>query len=80
MTRIVRRPIQIESWCAHVPQQFRDKGTLHRVADWLEVLREMGNWWEGEGERWMIRVMTVDGQIFDLESSDGQWWLYKVWD
>ncbi|MCL6631528.1 MAG: hypothetical protein K6T63_02755 [Alicyclobacillus herbarius] len=80
MTRIVRRPIEVERWYQDLPYQFWDHGTLHQVVDWLDDWSEMGNWWDGEGERQMIRVWTKDGQIFDLEASDGKWWLYKVWD
>jgi hypothetical protein len=80
VTRIVRRRISIESWRGEDPETFRDGDVLRQVEDWIDAWREMGNWWEGEGPRRIVRVVTVDGQVFDLECADDEWWIYKVWD
>lgn len=84
MTRIVRRPIFVSAWRADIPHYFEEKNSNfrseHEVDCVLDGWSEMGEWWNGETERQVIRVLTVDNSIFDLEQLDGQWFIYKVWD
>jgi len=41
---------------------------------------EAGEWWDGEGERTVYRVLSERGSLFELELRDGQWRLYREYD
>lgn len=80
MTRIVRRPIEVESWRDGHPHRFRDGASTHIVRDILDRWVEMGEWWNGEGQRTLLRVLTADEDMYDLESDQESWFIYRVWD
>ena len=80
MTRIVSRPIAVKQWRNHEPLSFVDGEETHVILNVLDRWMEMGDWWNGEGERQMIRVWTNQSALFDLECTSGQWFIYKVWD
>ncbi|MDQ0188890.1 hypothetical protein JI721_02580 [Alicyclobacillus cycloheptanicus] len=80
MTRIVRRQVEAAAETSGKLLWFRDDQAVRFVVDIIDTWSEMGAWWNGEGERHVQRVLTDDGGVFDVESADGQWWLYRVWD
>lgn len=80
VARIVHRPIIIESWQQERPMCFRDGAVQHRVAMVIDGWLEMGEWWNGEGERQVIRVLTEADGVYDIERVADQWFLYRVWD
>ncbi|WAH35785.1 DUF6504 family protein [Alicyclobacillus dauci] len=80
MSRIVRRPVAVYRWNGDEPQVFSDRDTQHTVVEVLDRWVEMGNWWQGEGERQMIRVWTNLNALLELELEGGQWYIYKAWD
>lgn len=80
MTRIVRRPIQVDEWQNHFPAAFWNGKEFHRVVAYVDSWVETGLWWKGEGTRQMLRVYTDLHQVFDLEGCEKNWVIYKVWD
>ncbi len=59
---------------------FRDGDTVHHVKQIIDSWAEMGDWWNGEGERHVLRVETLDFGIYDIERAQEQWFLYRIWD
>lgn len=80
MTRLVNRPITIEAWQQDIPMCFRDGTRLHHVTEIVDSWIEMGEWWNGEGERKVFRVRTTEEGWYDIEHTQDTWFLYRVWD
>ena len=81
MTRLVRRPIQVDRREKGLPLGFQDGKVHHRVQMVLDQWIEVGEWWNGEGRKQVWRVWTNQGGLFDLEcSKDEQWFIYRIWD
>lgn len=80
MTRIVGKEILVETQHG-IPRAFLFRGQ-HVVMDVLDRWVETGDWWRGQADREMFRVLTRDGGVFELERSidSDAWRLYKVWD
>lgn len=57
------------------------RGRRLRVLECLEEWYEMGRWWDGEGERRFVRVLTEAG-IYELglDVATGRWQLYRILD
>jgi hypothetical protein len=53
---------------------------VHEVREVIDRWLEMGNWWEGEGSRKLLRVLTEENFVFDLEGTGQGWYIYRVWD
>lgn len=79
MARLVHRPIAVE-WKQGNPMCFRDGDRLHRVVEVVDGWLEMGDWWNGEGERTVFRVRTEEEGWYDIEGIDDDWFVYRVWD
>jgi hypothetical protein len=80
MSRLVHRRIEVERWVDDEPHTFSDGGQRHQVAEVLDRWIEMGEWWKGEGVRKLLRVVTSEHGIYDLEYTGDEWFIYKVWD
>ncbi|WP_035485339.1 hypothetical protein [Alicyclobacillus contaminans] len=80
MSRIVQRPIRIHRWRNGKPLCFSDGPVVHRVREVIDSWSEMGNWWDGEGGRTMLRVWTDAEAAFDLECVEERWFIYRIWD
>ncbi|WAH38631.1 hypothetical protein [Alicyclobacillus dauci] len=83
MSRIVNRPIHVNRIDDEGrPLSYTDaKGIEHRIRDYLDQWREMGDWIRGEGERVMYRVLTADMAMVELEHRwDDAWIVYRVFD
>ncbi|SFU37729.1 hypothetical protein SAMN05421543_101360 [Alicyclobacillus macrosporangiidus] len=80
VSRLVNRPIQVHGLCGEIPQVFRDGGKWHRVDCVIDRWIEMGDWWADQGPRVVVRVLTEDQALFDLEFVDERWFIYRVWD
>lgn len=80
MTRLVHRPIEIQSWQNGEPDCFIDGDAVHKVSEIVDRWVEMGRWWEGEGSRRLLRVLTEQRSLFDIECNQQNWFIYRVWD
>ena len=78
---LIDRPVPVEPDDRGYPRRFFWH-RWYRVAEVLEEWREAGAWWDGEAERVVVRVLTGEGAVFELERLEGQpgWRLYKVYD
>ena len=52
-----------------------------KVLECLEEWYETGRWWDGEGEKRFVRVLTEAG-IYELgfDVATGRWQLYRILD
>jgi hypothetical protein len=80
VTKIVHRPIDVQSWREGNPYSFRDGNALHIIEDVIDKWIEMGEWWNDEGSRTILRVLTLEQDLYDLECSELNWFIYRVWD
>ncbi|WAH40807.1 DUF6504 family protein [Alicyclobacillus fastidiosus] len=80
MSRIVRRPVAVCKWRDEEPEAFVDHDEVHTILEVLDRWMEMGDWWQGEGERKMLRVWTDHNALLELECTRQAWYIYKVWD
>ncbi|GEO25630.1 hypothetical protein AAC03nite_14150 [Alicyclobacillus acidoterrestris] len=80
MSRIVRQPIAVCRWQADDPVAFVHRGEVHTIVEILDRWVEMGDWWQGEGERKLLCVWTDHNALFELECTKQSWFVYKVWD
>lgn len=80
MPRLVSRPVTVKAQRGR-PFAFSFQGS-HRVARLLEEWREAGEWWRGDGEKRVFRVVDEAGGMFELlfDMKDSRWSLEKVYD
>ncbi|HEY8552294.1 MAG TPA: DUF6504 family protein [Thermaerobacter sp.] len=78
---LIGKPVPVETDDHGRPCRFFWR-RWHRVTCVLDEWREAGAWWDGEGERWVVRLLTEEGGVFELERGAGssRWVLYKVYD
>lgn len=76
----MHRPIEVQSWQHCDPAVFRDRELTYEICFVIDKWKETGEWWSGEGVRRVLRVMTQDASLFDLECINQSWFIYKVWD
>lgn len=77
--RIIDRPIVVTTGADGVPRQFTYRGR-QRVGAVVDRWTEAGEWWDGDRERVIYRILSERGGMFELELRDGQWRLYKEYD
>lgn len=72
------RVVTVEGVPAHVLW----RGRWFKVARVLDVWRDVGRWWAGEGEKIFFRLELVPGIIGELyyEVVTKRWCWYKVYD
>jgi hypothetical protein len=80
VSRLVHREVQVQSWRDGEPECFVDGDVVHRVSQVVDRWLEMGNWWDGEGPRTVLRVLTETQFLFDLECVQQRWYIYRIWD
>ena len=83
MTREVDEPILVEEMAAgHYPRRFTWREHSFEVVEAGGMWRLRGRWWEGEGEREFVRVVTTSEICFDLcwQESTASWQVHKVYD
>ncbi|MEA3400576.1 MAG: DUF6504 family protein [Armatimonadota bacterium] len=83
MTKSIGEPIEIATIGGdRCPDAFTWRGRRYRVVETGGTWRLLGRWWEGDGERCFLRVMTEAGKCFDLcrYAATDQWHVYRVWD
>ena len=83
MTKSVEEPIVVRAMAGdRYPSAFTWRERSFRVVEVGGTWRLVGRWWEGDGERHFVRVVTDAGKCFDLcrYKSTGQWHVHKVYD
>lgn len=80
VTKIVHRPIVVERWREGEPYAFSDGQEVHTIQAVIDKWMEMGEWWNDEGSRTLMRVLTVGQELYDLEYNVPHWFIYRVWD
>ncbi|HHW14725.1 MAG TPA: hypothetical protein GXX28_07305 [Firmicutes bacterium] len=91
--RLLDVPLQVQADPRGRLQGFLWRGRRYRVAERLDLWREVGAWWEGEPEKTFFVVRTDPPGVFELyctacSAVSGQaagqerlaWRLYKVYD
>lgn len=62
------------------PLFFTYDRTRYRVAQVLDSWKETGEWWEGEKESTVWRLLTAKGGVVELYQYPDQWVLYRMLD
>ena len=63
---LIGKPVPVEVDEQGYPRRFFWR-RWYQVSEILDEWREVGTWWEGEEERLVVRVLTAEGAIFELE-------------
>ena len=83
MTRAISEPILVREMAdGHYPRRFHWRDQDFQVVEVGGAWRLLGRWWEGDGERSFVRVITDTGVCLDLchYKSTDQWHVHKVHD
>lgn len=81
MARLIDRRVPVQAAPDGTPLWFTYR-RRRRVVRVLDTWREIGEWWDGRGERTVYRVEAEGGGVFELDHRprDGGWFLYKAYD
>ncbi|MEN6343850.1 MAG: DUF6504 family protein [Armatimonadia bacterium] len=87
MGKLINEPIQVTRQPSlferdPLPRRFTWRGRDYLIATLGGEWRELGRWWEGEGERRYLRAVTSRGMTVDLcqDLKTGQWTVAEVQD
>jgi hypothetical protein len=82
MSRLIDERVVIESGSDGLPSRFAWRQRWHRISDVLEAWRDIGCWWNGEGEKEFYLFQADTGGIYELyhDCRLQQWHLYRVLD
>jgi hypothetical protein len=83
MTKTLDEPILVRDTVeGRYPRLFTWREQAFEVMEAGGTWRLMGRWWEGEGERRFVRVLTDRGICFDLcwQETTASWHVHKVYD
>ena len=82
MSKFIDKPIEVKSSEENCLFHFRYNGRWIRISQTLELWKDTGTWWNGEPEKIFHRVESSDGSLYELyqDSSNGSWFLYRVYD
>lgn len=83
MSRLIDRPLgHVRTNPGGEPGSFGWLGRLWTVTRVVEVWRDTGCWWTGEGEKSFYRVETTGGRLVELyrDLAAGKWFIYRVYD
>ncbi len=82
MTRLMRKETDVRLDSSSVPHQVLLGSGWCRVKEVLEVWRDVGCWWEGEGEKTFYRLRMENGGMLELYrcSLQRKWMLYRIYD
>ncbi len=74
---------KIKVYCSDdLPEVILLRGERLRVAEVLDIWRDVGCWWLGEREKTFYRLAIARGGVFEIyrTSGDESWVLYRVYD
>ncbi|MGI6037290.1 MAG: DUF6504 family protein [Limnochordia bacterium] len=74
------QPITIKVNQQNKPCAFRWKKRQYPITEIIDEWREAGQWWLGEPERHVYRVLTSTGGLYELHQAGGRWYLSQVFD
>ncbi len=83
MPRFIERPLeQVGLGPGGRPLFLRWRGRSWRVTRTADVWKDVGCWWEEEGEKVFYRLEVDGGRLFEvyLDRRTGKWFLYRVYD
>ena len=83
ISKTKNQPITVREMAdGHYPRVFTWRGRDFEVVEIGGTWRLLGRWWEGDGERRFVRIITSTGACLDLchyKSAD-LWQVHKVYD
>jgi len=81
MSRIINRPVEVVSDELQRPTRFLWEGRWIPVYSIVRMWREIGKWWQGEGESTFYTVISRDLSVYELcNSYTGEWQLVRIYD
>lgn len=78
MSKLVNHPIKVTG--EPLPKQFYWQGRRYTIVEILDQWWDTGCWWQGEIEKFFLRVVTADNSMVELYRQQRQWHLYKIYD
>lgn len=81
VSKILDQPVTVNLNAQGLLAGFTMGGNAHKVIDVLEEWRDIGCWWDNEGEKVFYRVHTTKGG-YELyhDLSNNTWHLYRIID
>jgi len=83
MSRLVDRPLdRINLDSSGRPLIFAWRRRSWRVSRTVEIWKDAGCWWEGEGEKTFFRLEADGGRLVEVyfDPQVEKWFLYRVYD
>jgi hypothetical protein len=81
MSRIINRSVEVVVDDQQRPVRFQWQGRWVEVHSIVRAWREIGKWWQGEGESTFYTIISWDLSVYELcNSSSGEWKLVRVYD
>jgi hypothetical protein len=81
MSRIINRPVDVVIDDLQRPMRFLWRGKWIPVGSIVRRWREVGRWWQGEGESTFYTIVSKDLSIYELSnSSQDGWQLVRIYD
>ncbi|MGE5587347.1 MAG: DUF6504 family protein [Clostridia bacterium] len=79
--RRVNRSLQVVVREDRRPERFYWRRKWLRVLSIVDEWREVGDWWQGEGERRVFAVLADNGGVYELCCDEREAWrLTKIFD
>jgi len=82
MSKIINQPVLVVTDGKKTPRRFFWIKKWVFVERIMDVWSEVGQWWDGEPERTVYRILADSGKMFELQFQmmNNIWMLYKVYD
>ncbi|GAB4273226.1 hypothetical protein Tfer_2049 [Thermincola ferriacetica] len=80
MGKLIDRPIAVNYNAEKGPVSICFDGNVLRVAEILEIWKDTGAWWDGEGEKTFFRIQTENQGLWEIYRENTEWYLYKIYD
>lgn len=81
MSRIINRPVEVVMDDQQSLVRFLWQGRWISVCSIVRMWREIGRWWQGEGESTFYTVISRDLSVYELcKSYKGEWQLVRIYD
>ncbi len=77
--KLINKPVPVKSSNGN-PVLFSFRGSEFKVQDILDLWKDVGEWWNGEGEKAFYRVSLVGHGLAEVyyDEKEMKWYLYSL--
>ncbi len=79
MSKIIDQPVLMVS-DKEDPRRFFWFKRWVNVSRIIDRWKEIGRWWEDDAEKLFFRILSREGEVYEIYSEKQRWNLYKVYD